>query len=72
MSILNGGRLFAEYMLLSDVSPLPEWIQGELNVEADDVSRVHELFVPKKSLIYDLPYNILLNQVLLKHKKMCC
>jgi len=68
----NALRLFAEYMLLSDVSPLPEWIPGELNVEADDVSRVHELFVPKKELIYNLSYHVLIQQVLLKYRKMNC
>jgi len=66
----NALRLFAEYMLLSDVSPVTEWIPGELNVEADAVSRVHELFTPKKELIYDLRYSVLIDQVLRKYKKM--
>ena len=66
----NALRLFAEYMRLSDVSPVPQHIAGELNVEADDVSRVHELFTPQRKIVYDVPYNILLQQVLLKYNKM--
>ena len=66
----NAIRLFAEYMRLSDVSPVPEHIPGVLNVEADDISRVQELFCPKLKSIYHLPYHILLQQVLQKHSKM--
>ena len=66
----NAIRLFAEYTRLSDVSPVPDHIPGVLNVEADDVSRVQELFVPQHKFIYHLPYHVLLQQVLQKHNKM--
>ena len=66
----NALRLFSEYMRLSDVSPVPQHIPGRLNVDADDISRVHELFTPHKKIIYDLPYHTLLEQVLQKHNKM--
>ena len=66
----NALRMFAEYMRLSDVSPVPQHLPGKLNVEADDVSRVHELFTPQRKFIYDVPYHILLEQVLLKYSRM--
>ena len=66
----NALRMFAKYMRLSDVSPVPQHLPGKLNVEADDVSRVHELFTPQRKIVYDVPYNILLQQVLLKYNKM--
>ena len=62
--------LFAEYMKHSPVSPIPEWIAGDENTEADDISRVQELFSPKKTHIYDVPFPILLNQVCLKYKQI--
>ena len=66
----NAIQLFAEYMRLSDVSPVPQHIPGVLNVEADDISRVQELFCPKLKSIYHLPYHTLLQQVLQRHNKM--
>ena len=40
-----------------------------MNKEADDISRVQELFSPQKTQIYDVPYITLLKQVCLKHKE---
>ena len=51
----NAICLFAEYMCLSDVSPVPRHILVVLNVDADDVLRVQELFVPKLKSIYHFP-----------------
>ena len=63
-------RYFAEYILNSPVQPVPKWIVGELNVEADDVSRVQELFSPKLKFIYNVSYSKLFHQVLQKYSMM--
>ena len=63
-------RYFAEYMPNSPVQPVPQWIAGELNVEADDVSRVQELFSPKLKFIYNVSYSKLIHQVLQKYSTM--
>ena len=62
-------RYFANYLLHSPVKGDTHWIPGEENVEADDVSRVQELFSPHKTEIHDIPYVTLLKQVCLKHKE---
>ena len=61
-------RLFANYMIHSLVKGDTNWIPGEMNKEADEVSRVQELFSPTKSDFFDIPYITLLKQVCLKHK----
>ena len=63
-------RYFAKYMPNSPVQPVPKWIAGELNVEADDVSRVQELFSPKLKFIYNVSYSKLIHQVLQKYSMM--
>ena len=62
-------RLFANYLMHSPVKGDTEFVAGELNKEADDISRVQELFSPQKTQIYDVPYITLLKQVCLKHKE---
>jgi hypothetical protein len=66
----NALRLFANYTLQSPVTSFPEHIAGKDNIEADDVSRPDELFSPKKSHIYDIPYPILMQQVCRKYNKL--
>ena len=63
-------QLFAEYLKLSPVNPIPEHIKGELNTEADNISRVNKLFPTERSHIFDVPYHILLEQVCQKYKKI--
>ena len=62
-------RMFANYLLYSLLKGDTSWIPGDENGEADKVSRVQELFSPKKSEIHDVPYTTLLKQVCLKHKE---
>ena len=62
--------MFAEYMKYSPVLPVPDWIKGSENVQADDLSRVYKLFPNKKPFIYDVLYHILLQQVCHKYNKM--
>ena len=62
-------RLFANYLIHSPVKGDTDWIAGEKNKEADDISRVQELFSPEKTQIYDILYVTLLKQVCLKHKE---
>jgi hypothetical protein len=66
----NALRLFANYMLLSQVSSTTDHVKGIDNVEADDISRVQELFSPKKSHIYDVPFSILIQQVCQKYNNL--
>ena len=53
-------RLFANYLINSPIKGDTDWVAGEMNKEVDDISRVQELFSPKKSQIYDVPYITLL------------
>ena len=62
-------RMFANYLLYSLLKGDTDWIPGDENGEADEVSRVQELFSPKKSEIHNVPYTTLLKQVCLKHKE---
>ena len=62
-------RYFANYLLHSPVEGDTNWIAGHENKEADEISRVQELFSPNKTEIYDIPYVTLLKQVCLKHKE---
>jgi hypothetical protein len=66
----NALRLFANYMLLSQVSSTTDHVKGIDNVEADDISRVQELFSPKKSHIYDVPFSTLIQQVCQKYNNL--
>ena len=62
-------RLYANYLINSPIKGDTAWVAGDNNGEADDISRVQELFSPQKSQIYDVPYITLLKQVCLKHKE---
>ena len=53
-------QLFAEYMKDSQVSANPQHIPGKLNVEADGISQVQELYSPHKQFVYDVSYKSLL------------
>ena len=61
--------LFANYLINSPVKGDTDWVTGKMNKEADNISRVQELFSPQKTQIYDVPYITLLKQVCLKHKE---
>ena len=62
-------RVYAEYQRLSQVCSVAEHIAGVENKTADDISRVQQLFTPRKTNIYDVPFDVLLAQVCQKHKK---
>ena len=66
----NALLMFTEYMKYSPVLPVPDWIKGSENVQADDLSHVYKLFPNEKPFIYDVPYHILLKQVCRKYSKM--
>lgn len=61
-------RYYAEYERMSPVTSVADHIKGIDNIVADDVSRVQELFRPKKTHIYDQNFSTLLQQVCLKYK----
>ena len=61
------------YKLLTPFTPIKghtKHIAGIDNREADDISRVNELFTPQKTNIYDVPYVTLIQQVCHKYKKL--
>ena len=62
-------RVYAEYQRTSQVCSVATHIAGVDNKIADDISRVQSLFQPEKTHIYDIPFEILLEQVCRKHKK---
>ena len=45
-------RLFAKYLIHSPVKEDTNWIAGDKNKEANNISRVQELFSPEKTHIY--------------------
>jgi hypothetical protein len=61
-------RYYAEYERMSPVTSVAAHIKGIDNIVADDVSRVQELFRPKKTHIYDQHFSTLLQQVCLKYR----
>ena len=61
-------RVYAEYQRTSQVCSVATHIKGVDNKIADDISRVQSLFRPEKTHIYDIQFEILLEQVCLKHK----
>ena len=66
----NALRYYAEYTLNSPVALNTKHIKGELNIVADDISRVNELFSPKRHCLHDLPYSDLINQICTKYEEM--
>jgi hypothetical protein len=66
----NALRYYAEYTLNSPVALNTKHIKGELNIVADDISRVNELFSPKRHCLHDLPYSALINQICTKYEEM--
>ena len=66
----NALQLFAEYNIGFDVAMSMDNISSKANIIADTISRVNELFVPKKSHIYDVPFSILVTQVCSKYTEM--
>ena len=53
-------RLFVNYLIHYPVKEDTDWIAGQMNKEADNISRVQELLSPQKFQIYDVPYITLL------------
>ena len=66
----NALRYYAEYTLHSPVALNTKHIKGELNIVADDISRVNELFSPKRHCLHDLPYSDLITQICTKYEEM--
>ena len=63
-------RLFDQYTLNYKVTMSTEYISGKLNEIADTISRVNELFVPKKSHIYNVTFQLFIKKVCTKYSAM--
>ena len=59
----NQIRLTAEYSIDANVKSYAEHLQGIKNEMGDTISRPHELFTPKLTTIYDVPFSTLVKQV---------
>ena len=66
----NALRMFAEYSINSEVAMSIDHIPTKENIIADTLSRVNDLFQPKKPHIYDVPFPKLIQQVCLKYTEM--
>ena len=66
----NALRYHVEYTKNCDVAINTNYIKSKLNVRADGITRVNELFSPEKSHIYDISYTDLIRQVCSKFTEM--
>ena len=62
-------HVYAEYESLFQVCSVAKHIKGIKIKTVDDIYYVQELFVPRKTHIYDVSFNIFLAQVCQNHKK---